>query len=336
MATSSDVLLRDATPAESIGMNLEECLPPDLRGAETKIAPIAMGFSGAAVHRVDAGGRAFVLKLARADETDVDWRRALQVQQTAAAAGLTPAIVHVDESRRAVLTTLVVDRVFPARYLDPRTHAAAVGELGRTGRRIHALPIPAGASPRDPRQLLVHLWSELRAGFAIPELGREVIEEAIAAAPPPGGAPVLGHNDLNPSNLLYDGASLLVLDWSTAGPADAFVDLATLAVFLRMDDATCLGLLAAYDEAPPRDRLPERFLYTRRLVAAVVGTMMLHLARRRGHAGAAAGETLAAALSLGPFYQEMRAGTVNPATPDGQWAFGKALLKASRRQGESP
>jgi aminoglycoside phosphotransferase (APT) family kinase protein len=317
-------------------MNLDDCLPPDLRGPGTTIAPIAMGFSGAAVYRVDAAGRSFVLKLARADETDVDWRRALQIQRTAADAGLTPAIIHVDESRRAVLTAFVVDRVFPARYFDPRTHTTAVGELGRTVRRIHALPIPAEASPRDPRALIVQLWSELRSGFAIPGFAAEAIEGAIAAAPPAGiSAPVLGHNDLNPSNLLYDGKSLLVLDWSTAGPADPFVDLATLAVFLRMDDATCLRLLAAYADEPPRDSLPERFVYTRRLMAALVGAMMLHLARRRGHASAAADETLTTTLSLGAFYQEMRAGKVNPATPDGQWAFGKALLKASRRYGES-
>ena len=317
-------------------MNLDECLPPELRGPETTIAPIAMGFSGAAVYRVDAAGRSFVLKLARTDETDVDWRRALQVQRSAAAAGLTPAIVHVEESRRAVLTAFVVDRVFPRRYLDPRTHTTAVGELGSTVRRIHALPIPADASPRDPRALIVHLWSELRSNFAIPEFGAEAIDGAIAAAPPAAsGALVLGHNDLNPSNLLYDGESLLVLDWSTAGPADPFVDLATLAVFLRMDDPTCLRLLAAYTGEPPRDSLPDRFVYTRRLVAALVGAMMLHLARRRGHAAAAADETLATTLSLGAFYQEMRAGNVNPATPDGQWAFGKALLKASRRYGGS-
>jgi len=190
---------------------------------------------------------------------------------------------------------------------------------------------------RDPRQLLAQLWEGLRSGFVIPAFAQEAVEAALAAvAPAGGGALVLGHNDLNPSNLLYDGASLLVLDWSTAGPADVFFDLATLAVFLRMDDATCRDLLSAYDGEPPRDRLPDRFLYSRRLVAALVGAMMLHLARRRGHTGATLDETLDATVSLGAFYQQMRAGAVNPATPDGQWAFGKALLKASRRYGGSP
>jgi Ser/Thr protein kinase RdoA (MazF antagonist) len=315
-------------------MNLEDCLPPELRGPETTISPIAMGFSGAGVYRVDTAAGSFALKLARPHDVDDDWRGALQIQRVAADAGLTPRIVHVDDVRRAVLTELVVDRVFPARYLDPRTHHLALAELGRIVRRIHALPMAGGVGARDPWQLLARLAGDLRSDFAVPGFCDEAMEAALAAAIPAGAhAPVLSHNDLNPSNLIYDGESLLVLDWSTAGPSDAFVDLATLAVFLRMDDPTCLGLLAAYEDAPPRESLPARFTYTRRLMAAVVGTMMLHLARRQGHPGATPDETLASTTGLAEFYQSMRTGAANPATPDGQWAFGKALLKESVRHG---
>src|SRR5436190_7619581 len=226
-------------------MRLEECRPPDLRGPETTISAIATGFSGASVHRVDAAGRAFVLKLARDGEEDADWRRAVEIQRAAAAAGLTPRVVHVDEACRAVLTDFVADRVFPARYLDPRTHEAAIAELGRTVRRIHALPIPAAARARDPHVLLGQIWAGLQNGFPVPDFARDAVEGTLGAVAPPmlGGA-VPGHNDLNPSNLVYDGQSLLVLDWSTAAPADPLFDLATLAVFLRMDQPTCLGLLA--------------------------------------------------------------------------------------------
>ena len=312
-------------------MDLEDCLPPELRGPETVIAPIAMGFSGASVYRVDAAGGSFALKLARDNEVDVEWRHALQIQRAAADVGLTPRVVHVDEARRAVVTDFVVDRVFPARYLDPRTHQQALAELGHMVRRIHALPISSDVAPRDQRRLLAQLSSELQSGYPIPTFGRQAIEGALAAAVPAEAPLVLGHNDLNPSNLIYDGQSLLVLDWSTAGRCDRFVDLATLAVFLRMDDPTCLRLLAAYEDADPRDALPDRFIYMRRLIAALVGAMMLDLARRAGYPGAASDETLASTLSLAEFYQAMRAGTADPATPHGQWTFGKALLKESLR-----
>ncbi|HET6763200.1 MAG TPA: hypothetical protein VFH27_06000, partial [Longimicrobiaceae bacterium] len=102
-------------------MNLQDCLPPELRGPATVITPITAGFSGAGVHRVDAGGRSFVLKLAGDGDAADAWPLRLRVLQLAADAGLAPRIVHVDPARRAVLSDLVVDRSFPAFYGDPRT-----------------------------------------------------------------------------------------------------------------------------------------------------------------------------------------------------------------------
>ena len=43
------------------------------------------------------------------------------------------------------------------------------------------------------------------------------------------------------------GARVLLLDWDNAGANDPFNDLAAVAVFLRMDDATCAQLIAAHD-----------------------------------------------------------------------------------------
>ncbi len=310
-------------------MTLDDCLPPDLRGPTTTITPIAAGLSGAGVYRVERDGRAFVLKVAGPAEDGGDWRGALEIQRLAADAGLAPAIVHVDEARRAVLTVFVADRSFPALYLDPRTREAALTLLGRTVRRIHALPVPAAARVRDPRAFLAQISAGLRAGFALPEFAAGAIERALAEEPPPRpGALVLGHNDLNPTNFIYDGERLLVLDWAAAGPMEAFYDLAVLAVFLRMDEATCLSLLSAYDDAPATV-LPDNFRYSRRLAAALAGTMQLFIARQMKHPGATGAETLASALSLGEFYQRMRNGELKVGTADGQWAFGLALLKES-------
>jgi aminoglycoside phosphotransferase (APT) family kinase protein len=140
-------------------------------------------------------------------------------------------------------------------------------------------------------------------------------------------AVVLSHNDVNPTNLVYDGENLMLLDWDTAGPNDPFYDLAAIAVFLRMDDATCLTLLAAHD-GEPVSALPARFTYCRRLVAVLCGSAFLHLARQSGHAGAT-GETLESTTPLAEFYQRLRAGAVNIGSGEGQWWFGLALVKAS-------
>lgn len=310
-------------------MNLEDHLPPDLKGPTTTITRIAAGMSGAGVYRVEAAGRSFVLKVAAESESADEWRRALQIQRLAADAGLAPRILHVDEAGRAVLTDFVVDRSFATFYRTPSTHEAALALLGRAVRRIHALPVSGDAPLREPRAFLLQIWGGLSADFALPDFARQAIERALAEEPPPRDrALVLSHNDLNPSNLVYDGESIQLLDWAAAGPMDPYYDLATLAVFLRMDDGTCLRLLSAYDDGPV-DALPNRFLYLRRLVAALAGTMMLYLARQMKHPGSGGADTLESTPSLGEFYQRMMAGALKIGTAEGQWAFGLSLLKTS-------
>ena len=68
----------------------------------------------------------------------------------------------------------------------------------------------------------------------------------------------------------------------------------------------------------------------RRLTAALAGAMQLHLARQMKHAGATGAETPDSTLSLGDCYQAMGTGALKLGTPEGQWAFGLALLKESR------
>jgi aminoglycoside phosphotransferase (APT) family kinase protein len=304
--------------------DLQQCLPPSLRGPTTAITRIASGLSGAAVHRVDAGDRAFVLKLARPDESLEHWRRNLATRRAAAGAGLTPDVVHADETHRATVTTFVADRGFPMFWLNPATHDAAVAALGDTLRRLHALP-PGDARPLDAHRLLADVASRL-ADVPFPSFVADAMRLLLVDPPPPAErAAVLSHNDVNPSNLLYDGERILLVDWDVSGLNEPFYDLACIAVFLLMDDDTCRQLLAAHDCAPVTE-LPARFVYDRRLAAILCGAMMLHLARGRGFV-VAADQTLAATPSLAEFYMRMRTGAANPGTPEGGWAFGLSLVK---------
>ncbi|HKO94074.1 MAG TPA: phosphotransferase, partial [Polyangiaceae bacterium] len=308
--------------------DLEACLPARLRGTPTTITRIAAGLSGAGVYRVERAGQVFVLKVSAAGETLADWHAKLHLQGLAASAGLAPALVHADEAERATLSDFVADRGFRAFYANPETREAALTSLGRMLRRMHELPLPAGAPPKDPLAFLALLGSAL-AGFALPAFVEEAIQRVRAEPPPPREQPlVLSHNDVNPTNLVYDGENLLLLDWDTAGPNDASYDLATLAVFLRMDEGTCRALSSAYQGRPVAE-LSASFAYHRRLVAALCGSAFLHLARQGGHAGASGTESLGAVPALGDVYQSLRSGALSLAVSEGQWWFGLALTKAS-------
>lgn len=307
--------------------DLAACLPAPLRTPEPTFTRVAVGQSGAAVYQVAAGAQSFVLKLAGAQEPPAEWRSKLQLQRIVAAAGLAPAVVHVDEERRAVLSVFVADRSFRTLYFDPGTRTTALGLVARTLRRLHDLPLPPEAQPRDPRAFLGTLWPALSAGFPLPAFVGDAVARLLAEARPASDRPpVLSHNDCNPSNLIYDGERLVLLDWDTAGPNDPYYDLATIALFLRMDEPACRALLALYDGADETS-LPARFRYDRRLVAVLCGTLFLHLARRSGSGGGS--EPIEAVPALGEVYQRLRAGVLDLGSGEGRWQLGLALVKES-------
>ena len=314
-------------------IHLDECLPADLRGAATTITTLAGGLSGAGVHLVDANGRTFVLKVSTQEESIGAWRARREILRLAADAGVAPRVIHTDEERRAVLSVFVAGKPFPAAYGDPRTRDAAVNDLGRTLRRVHDLPVPASADARGPREVLAATWAGLSETPGIPTFVGDAVRRVLDETPPRGGRDaVLSHNDVNPGNLVYDGEQLLLVDWDAAGSYDPYYDLAAIAVFHRMGEETCRLLLSAHDGAPVAV-LPPFFAYLRRLIAVlcpVVGMgMQVSSGRAPAPATSPATETLESTLSLGEFYQKLRAGDVRLDSPEGGRAFGLALIKES-------
>jgi aminoglycoside phosphotransferase (APT) family kinase protein len=305
--------------------DLRACLPAQLRAPSTTITKIAVGLSGAGVYKVDAAGEIYVLKVAADEQPRAQWSQTIAIQRAAADAGVAPRVIHVDETRRAVVSEFVADRSFMMWFGNPQTRAAALAELGRTLRRIHDVPIPRGATAQDPLALLGTIAIRLEK-MSAPRFALDAIHHMLEEAPPPSDrAPVLSHNDVNPTNLVYDGERIVMLDWDVAAPNDPLYDLAAIAMFLRMDDATARALLGAHDGVEI-DALPPRFAYLRRLIGVLCGALGLALARASGYAGAG-DETIDRALALGDFYAQLRTGAISLAGAGGRWAFGLALIK---------
>src|SRR5205823_3190082 len=133
----------------------------------------------------------------------------------------------------------------------------------------------------DPRAYLSAQWSRLQGGKSLPVTVVDLVEEVLATDPPDAPGLVLSHNDVNPTNLIFDGERLLLLDWEAAGPNDRWFDLATVALFLRLDAEQCRRLLASYD-GEIRENVPSHFIYLRRMVGTMLGTGFLKLARDAG------------------------------------------------------
>ena len=305
--------------------DLQQCLPIELQTPTTVFTRIAAGMSEAGVYRVSAADRQFVLKITAPDEGADSWRSKVQVQQSAADAGIAPKVFHIDENRRAVLSELIVDRSFPAQLGNPATRLAAIESLGRMLRSLHALPIPQGTKPADAMGFLNTIWNAVAQDFVLPAFVREAVERLRVELPPASaGALVMSHNDVNPTNLVFDGERVMLLDWQTTAPNNAYYDLATIAMFFRLDDETSCKLIAAHNDAPV-DAVPDVFRYFRRFAPVMSGAAALHMARLRGHPG---GEVAAELTpSLGEVYQQLRSGAFDIGSVDGQWTFGLALVK---------
>lgn len=323
---SDSTLPAESTSAPDLSTELRQCLPEESRAPSTTITRIAAGMSGAGVYRVEGGDERFVLKITPSDEPIEEWRNHLAVQRSAATAGIAPRILHVDEDRRAVLSALVVDRSLPAHLGNPSTRAAAVSALGQMLRKRRDLPVPTGMQRVDALAALTEMWESIPQDFPLPPFVGEAVS-AVLAEPSPAddGAPVMSHNDVNPSNLSFDGERVLLLDWQTAAPNHLMYDVATIAMFLRLDDATCAKLVAASSDDAPVDVLPASFLHFRRVAVVLSGIAALRAARSRGHAG---GEIARDATpALGEVYQLMRSGAFDLGALSGQWTFGLALVK---------
>jgi len=88
-------------------------------------------------------------------------------------------------------------------------------------------------------------------------------EECVEAYPRSEVELVSSHNDLNPTNILFEGDKVWFVDWETAFAADRFVDLAAIANFMGVDNAD--SLLHAYLNSAPCERQRDHFVLMRQV-----------------------------------------------------------------------
>jgi aminoglycoside phosphotransferase (APT) family kinase protein len=300
---------------------LAPLLPEAQVGTVTSIQPISMGLSGSGVYAVSSTRGELVLRV-QPERTDVTlWTQQLMVLRRAAEHGVAPAIVHVDEAARAVVSRRVVGVPLPAALADPAQRGAAIHSIVEQLRVLHGLD-GSGLAPRDPLAFArAQLASQrTRPGFPAWALASEAFFAAAEATLARDPRLVLGHNDLNPGNVLWDGARAWLVDWEVTGLAHPFYDLAVLAVFLQFDDATVRGLLTLQEQRPPDDAALATFATLRQLAALLCGLTFLTLVPDLGVAPAAA-------PTLPELYAELRAGRLGLQDARGQAAFALALLR---------
>ena len=83
------------------------------------------------------------------------------------------------------------------------------------------------------------------------------------------------HNDVNPTNLLYDGNRLWLIDWESAKRNDPFIDIAQVCVALATTAELEELVLRRVLSSPPDDLVRARLLLAKQLVRLFTGAALV-------------------------------------------------------------
>jgi aminoglycoside phosphotransferase (APT) family kinase protein len=301
-----------STPPE-----LAHLLPEAAVGAVTAVRPIVAGLSGAGVWAVTAGRGELVLRVAAPDPA---WDQQLRVLRRAADAGVAPAIVHVDQAARAVVSERVAGVPLPAALATAADRGAVIVGVVDQLRAVHALD-PAGVEPRDALAHArgLHAAQRARPGFPAWAADLGPVFDAAQAALDRDPRRAVCHNDLNPGNVLWDGARAWLVDWDVAGLGHPLYDLAALAMFLQLDDGVARGLLARHEGGVPDAVAVEVLGALRRVAALLTGLLFTSMVPDLA-------ALPAAVPALSSVYAGLRTGALDLQQARGRAAFGLALL----------
>ena len=302
---------------------LARYLPVDQFGRILSSRTFAHGLSLAAVYDVSTERGDYVVHLA--GETDVArWRRELAIVRLASDASIAPPLVWVDETALATVSKKI-DGQLSAALADPSARPRAIASLVATLARLHRLPTE-GIGVADAVQEARRLWRDQSGKPGFPAWASSAVEhidrcERLLTA---DDRRVVSHNDVNPTNVLWDGERVWLVDWTASGLTHPYYDLAVAAMFLRLEDAVALDLLHRQEGTELTPPQADTFNALRRLAAVMCGTMFLMLT---GELGALVPDRIDEVPTLAQFYGSLARGEVDLRSSGGQASFGATLLR---------
>ena len=287
------------------------------------IVALGGGLSGAGVFRIRVGGIAYLLRLDQARDGFRDPNRAYACMRIAATGLLAPRLRYADADDGVAIMDFIEERPLSLEYRG--THDQLVVEVGQTIRALHGgAPFPPLVDYLDGVDALIVQFQA--RGLVAPAAMAELLErygrlrERYRTDP---GDLVASHNDLNPRNILYDGARLWLVDWESAFLADRYVDLSCLANLFAPTQADEDLLLATYFGAVDDTRR------ARLQVMRQVNHLFYGLVMAAGIGGDIRPATSLAGPSLAQIHQDLTLGDFALESDAGRLTYAKARLAAA-------
>jgi len=294
------------------------------------ITPIAGGASTASTFRLEAGGRRYLLRV-EGEPSPLRNPHQYISMRIAAEAGIAPDIHYIDEAARIAVIDFIEPQPLKTYPGGPRALAQALGELLS---RVQATPVfPHFVNYPD---IVARLFAHVRrtglfaAGLLDAHVERlELLREAYNAG---STRLVSSHNDSIPSNILFDGERLWLIDWESAYRNDPLVDVAimldSLALSPELKDVLLRAWLGRAPDEAVRARLELIHAFTRLYYAGV-------LLSASAAASWVTGDTDFSAPTLQQFRLAIHEGRLKPGAAETKHILGKMFL-ASFFSGVAP
>lgn len=227
------------------------------------IAPVSGGTTAAAVFRIDAAGKSWVLRV-EGQPSPLRNPHQYASMRIAADAGIAPPLHHVDEAGRVAVMDFIVQRPLGSFPGGPTALVRAIGEL--LGRLQATQVFPFFVEYPD---IVARLWAHVcRTGLFAPGVLDQCnarLDEISRAWRAGASSPVSSHNDAVPDNILFDGRRLWLVDWESAYRNDPLVDVAVVADNLARTSELERELLHAWLQRAPDEALLGRLKLARGL-----------------------------------------------------------------------
>jgi len=303
----------------------ESFFPAERFGAVRTVTPVTVGLSGAGVFAVATETGEFFLRLQAPGGVGRD--TLLAAQRLAAAHGIAPAVVFADAEAGAFISEKAQGILIGAALGQPEMRPRALRGVADALARLHAIPA-TDFPPSDPL-LAQSIWDQQSARDGFPRWARP-LGACIAAgdaALAKDARRVFSHNDVNPANLIWDGARVWMVDWERAALSHPYLDLAIFALFAILPDEDALALLARQESAPIGAGQRETFLLLRNYVRAIYGAVFLRLVPDLTAVTFAEGD---ATPGLAECYGLIGKGALDLRSAAGQALIGAAILAQAR------
>ena len=244
------------------------------------ITPLTGGASGARVFRISVSGTERLLRIETNRGGAHDPVRQFACMRIASDAGVAPRVYYASADEGIALTDFIRASASASGPASDAARRARLSSLARAVAVLHAAPLfPPFMSFFDAMDFLV---GNLETSGVLPAAISQRLAtryRAIAAVYPRSDSELVSsHNDLNPSNVLFEGDRPWLIDWELAFAADRFVDLAALMNFFATEPDDEELVLRAYFGREPGAVHRARALLMQQVNRIYYASMMLQLA----------------------------------------------------------